>query len=164
MPELKTYAVKLQSAMKIAGIDHAAGEQVAAITCEISPYDLLGLVQHHHAALTEITGPELPEVAVVAASDDEEVISSEELAIDDTETFDEAEETSSAEAVSNADAVAAFIADGVDEKTATALVVANGINGPDALRAKLAEPGFDCIDLAEIGKVRAEKILAIYLK
>lgn len=163
---LKTYAVKLRSATRIAGIDFHAEEQVAAITCEISPYDLLGLVQHHHAIVEEITdeGDE-KEQPTLAADPEVEAIGFESEEAEEQPGDEPEEETTSAEeAISNADAVAAFMADGLDEKISTALVVANGILGPDALRTKLAEPGFDVIDLEEIGKVRAEKILAIYLK
>lgn len=165
---LRTYAVKLRSDMRIAGIDFPANEQVAAITCEINPTDLLGLVQHHHAIVEEITdaADDDEEQSTLAADPEVQSIGFESNEAEEEQPGDEPEEetTSAEEAISNADAVAAFVTDGLDEKIATALVVANGILGPDALRAKLAEPGFDVIDLEEIGKVRAEKILAIYLK
>lgn len=178
MSTLKTYALKLRAATRISGVDYQAGEQVGAITCEISPFDLLGLVQHHHAELVEVTDEA---EADVAEEETEEQADASELSDEPAESTSEgdadadadselpeeeteAEETSAEDANSAADAVAAFVADGLDEKTATSLVVANGIMGPEALRAKMSEPDFNLDDLDEIGPVRVKKIEAIYLK
>lgn len=176
---LKTYALKLRGPIKIAGIEFGVNDQVGAITCvdNVSPHDLLGLVQHFHATLEEVVG--------LDSDDDEtELDLAEESTRDgateaDVTAEDEQSEESAregtAESIEDTDAVtenevdsltgiAAFIADGLDEKIAKALVEANGIASPDTLRVKLNEADFDLHDLAEIGDVRAKKILAIYLK
>lgn len=171
MSTLKTYALKLCAATRINGVDYGFGEQVGAITCEISPYDLLGLVQHHHAELSEVTdqaegdtAEETEEQPDASELSDEPASESTSEGDADADADSEAEETSAEEANSAADAVAAFVADGLDEKTATSLVVANGIMGPEALRAKMSEADFNLDDLDEIGPVRVKKIEAIYLK
>lgn len=183
---LKTYAVTLKYPMKVAGIEFPAGEQLAAITCEISPHDLLGLVQHHHAIVEEITdqGFDEPEDDVDAEAE-EAIISNQVVSesddieadsdVGDADNQDESESGEPSEdeaegqsnvldATTKANAVAAFVADGLDEKTATCLVVSNGILGPDELRLKMSEANFDLDDLEDIGPVRVKKIEAIYLK
>jgi hypothetical protein len=180
---LKTYAVTLKYPMKVAGIEFPAGEQLAAITCEISPHDLLGLVQHHHAIVEEITDQGFDESEDDVDDQADEVISSNQVvsesddieADSDADSQDELESEESSEdetedqptvldATAKANAVAAFVADGLDEKTATSLVVENGILGPDELRLKMSEASFELDDLEGIGPVRVKKIEAIYLK
>ena len=175
---LKTYALKLRGPIKVAGIEFGVDDQVGAITCvgDISPHDLLGLVQHHHATLEEVVGLDSDEDEAELDADEESARDGAIEADADVaaEQFEQLEEPAREEAievdavaktkVDSLTGIAAFIADGLDEKIARALVEANGIASPDALRVKLNEADFDLHDLAEIGDVRAKKILAIYLK
>ena len=174
---LKTYALKLRSDIRISGVDFRANEQIAAITCEINPHDLLGLVQHRHAELTEVTDDS------ESISPDDGELDSDSLEVENESPSPLVEEPEAAEVESEpeqpaesaaeessspeptaAQSIALFVADGLEEKIAHSLVVANGIASPDALRSMMSDADFDLIDLHEIGDVRAKKIMAVYLK
>ncbi len=186
---MKTFAIKLRAPIRISGIEFPGDYQIGAVTSEVNPIDLLGLIQFHHASVEEVTdaaddeieeGDEAEQVEVESPVADEQAV---DLAADqpllplveDSQEVGQAQpeiETSSqpetesqpTEIDDPAAAIALFVADGLDDKTARALVVVNKIASPDALRAKLAESTFSLADLDEIGQVRQEKILATYLK
>lgn len=160
--------------MRISGEDFPADCQIGAITSEVNPMDLLGLIQYHHAFIEEVTD----------AEDDSQEDGEEEqlpLPLVDGDSSEAAEKSATAEAnqtepsqlqpeaesqtapIDDTAAIAKFVADGLDEKTARALVVTNKIKSPEELKTKLADASFNLGELDEIGATRQQKIMAIYL-
>jgi hypothetical protein len=179
---MKTFALILERDTNIAGTLFPAGFQVGAITSEVNPMDLLGLVQFHHCRVEEVTDAEDSEPAFDEAEAEAEYQS--DVAVEAGEQSAASESAPSAESqpmlpleatetqpgadlkpepIDQSSAIAKFVADGLDEKTARALVVTNNIASPDVLKTKLADPAFSLADLDEIGKSRQEKIMATYL-
>lgn len=164
---MKTYAVTLGKDMDVEGIPMKAGEHVAAITSEVSPHTVLGLLQFSHAIAEEITDaaddddseaePMAETIAVDDASDDD-VIRTEPIKPVDPQPEQKQEPADSTEDAG--DQIAEFLADGLDEKTAEALARA-GLASPEAVRDYL-KSGNLLTDLDDIGPRRAERIESIY--
>lgn len=166
---MKTFALILVRDTNIAGVMFPAGFQVGAITSEANPFDLLGLVNFGHAKIEEVTDAE-DDSPSLDEEEPEEVENPEASAVEpaaaaeqsESAAEDTAEESASSPAT-QAESIAAFVADGLDEKTARALVVTNNISSPSELKAKLSDASFNLAELEEIGKSRQEKIMATYL-
>lgn len=165
---------------------YPADFQVAALTSEVGPMTILGLIQYHHAIVEEVTDSLDDEGDTSADGDDGEPEAGESVtpqpgegdsATDETDDTDGTESSPPDEESAatppalppagdqqgeGGDAVAAFIAAGLDNKTAEALVIANKITSIEELLTLLADPEFDLTELDEIGAVRAEKIKAIF--
>ena len=175
---MKTYAVKLKQEQKIEGVIFPAGFQIAALTSEVGPLTILGLIQYRHATVEEVTDSLDDDGDTSADGDDGEPEAGESVTtppadeIENSPPDEEQAATPPAEPPAgdqqevgggNDDAIAAFVAAGLDQKTAEALVVANKITSIEELTTLLADPEFDLTELDEIGAVRAEKIKAIFL-
>ncbi len=52
---MKTFAIKLRAPIRISGVDFPGDYQIGAVTSEVNPIDLLGLIQFHHASVEEVT-------------------------------------------------------------------------------------------------------------
>ena len=171
---MKTFAVRLIRDTKIEGVDYKANFQVGAITSEVGTQTLLGLLQFGHAVADEITdSPDGDEDDAGSDADEDQpgdVVegSADEPAGDPAgESAESGEETSDQDdgdkpANEGVSPVAEFLAAGLDNKTAEALVDANNIQSLAELQALMADPEFDLLDLEEVGAVRAEKIRAIF--
>lgn len=174
---MKTFAVKLRKEMRISGEEFPADCQIGAITSEVNPMDLLGLIQYHHAFIEEVTdaeddsqedGDDLPEeqlpLPLVDGDSSEAAEKSATAEANQTEPSQlQPEAESQIAPIDDTAAIAKFVADGLDEKTARALVVTNKIKSPEELKGKLADPFFNLGELDEIGATRQQKIMAIYL-
>lgn len=180
---MKTYAVRLIRRTCIEGVDYPADFQIGAITSEVGTQTLLGLLQFHHAVADEITDePDGDDDDGQDGSDgaaDYQPGGGDPINIGEVSEGDiagsEGEPSGFVESAGSLDdplqaglpadiqsATEEFIAAGVDEKTASALAVANGLQSLAELQSKMADPEFDLIDLEEIGTARAEKIRAIF--
>jgi hypothetical protein len=172
---MKTFSIRLKSDRTIEGVQYPAGFQVGAVTSEVGPLTLLGLVNFNHAVLEEVTDSLDDEGDTSADGDDGEPEAGGSVTpqddIDDSQSDPPDEETVAAPPAGETqpvagdtlnDAVAAFMAAGLDKATAEALAIANMIASLEELNTLLADPDFDLIDLEDIGAVRAEKIKAIF--
>lgn len=172
---MKTYAVKLKCDTKVEGIDCDAGTHMGALTSECGPLTLLGLVQHHHAVLEEIV--DCPDDCDDGcdgdcndgdAGDGTAIVGPTDVSIDGDQPGDESGDSQSDDSQPRNDqpnddtSIASFLAAGLDQKTAEALVVSNKIGSIDELKLLMSDPKFDLIDLEEIGTARAEKIKAVF--
>jgi len=179
---MKTYAIRLKKETTIEGVQYPADFQIAALTSEVGPLTILGLVQYRHAIVDEVTDSLDDESDASADGDDGEPEAGESVTpqpgdeIDSNPPDEESPATPPAVdqqgadggelspvVVTNDSAVTAFVAAGLDQKTAEALVIANKITSIEELTTLLADPGFDLIDLDDIGVARAEKIKAVFL-
>lgn len=167
---MKCFAVKLKQETNIEGVMYpASGDEnpIAILTTDVNPITLLGLIQYHHAELTEVA--DLPDESGDEA--EAEDVESAETSNESTGSPHVAE-TVAAPPVGATQPVAGgedqpgdgsdFVAAGLDQKTAEALMK-NGIGTVEDLSALLADPEFDLADLDEIGPVRIEKIKATFL-
>jgi hypothetical protein len=186
---MKTFSIRLKADTTIDGVPYPANFQVGAVTSEVGPLSLLGLVQFNHALLEEVTDLLDDEGDTSADGDDGEPEAGESVTPHDGTDgshSDPPDEETVAEppagvtqpvagdtppvvgapliqpGVDISDAVAAFMAAGLDKATAEALAIANKIASLEELNTLLADPDFDLIDLEDIGTVRAEKIKAIF--
>lgn len=158
---MKTFAIKLGKEIAVNGVLMPAGYQVAAITGEVDPMTLLGLIQFHHAEVEEVTdADDGDEDGGDDSESDSDIEEDEPVATSDAESEVSQDGEQSAEPQEAAPAAASFLVDGLDEKIAKALE-SNGVNSPDDVRKLIAE-GFDLTELEDIGEVRAKKILEIY--
>lgn len=178
---MKTYAVKLKQETNVEGVKFPADFQIAALTSEVGPLTILGLIQYSHATVEEVTDSLDDDSESSADGDDGEPEAGESVttppadeATEEIENSPPDEEQAATppatppagdqqEVGGGNDAIAAFVAAGLDQKTAEALVVANKITSIEELTTLLADPEFDLTELDEIGAVRAEKIKAIFL-
>jgi hypothetical protein len=158
---------------------------VGAVTSEVGPLTLLGLVNFNHAVLEEVTdslddegdtsadGDDgEPEAGGSVTPQDDNDDSQSDPPHEETVTAPPAELPETTQPVAGDapplvqpgvdDAVAAFMAAGLDKATAEALAIANKIASLEELNTLLADPDFDLIDLEDIGTARAEKIKAIF--
>lgn len=189
---MRTYAIRLKALTTVDGIEYPADFQIGAITTEVRPLTLLGLVQFQHAEVEEITDAVDAEEAEADADADADADAEQEETADDDASDDapaidptdptdgpadlplvddnspaepQPEEVPAVNPVPATDvdrAIAEFVAAGLDTKTAEALVKANRITGIDELRLLMSDPKFDLIDLDDVGTVRAEKIKAAF--
>jgi hypothetical protein len=179
---MKTFSIRLKSDRTIEGVQYTAGFQVGAVTSEVGPLTLLGLVNFNHAVLEEVTDSLDDEGDTSADGDDGEPEAGGSVTpqdgVDDSQSDPPDEETVAAPPAGETqpvagdapplvqpgvdDAVAAFMAAGLDKATAEALAIANKIASLEELNTLLSDPDFDLIDLEDIGAVRAEKIKAIF--
>lgn len=169
----RVFAIIASKDIRADDVDIKAGSQVACITSLVNPLTLLGLMQFHNFTSEEVTA----EFDVLDddddASDAGDVVNTDGQAepIDPSqavvnsgkveESKDDAASEETSIAASNA-AHDAFVADGIDEKTAQILVEKNQLD-PDKLKELIAE-GLDLLDLDGIGETRAMKIQAVYPK
>lgn len=184
---MKTFSIRLKSDRTIEGVQYPAGFQVGAVTSEVGPLTLLGLVNFNHAVLEEVTDSLDDEGDTSADGDDGEPEAGGSVTpqdgIDEIENSPPDEETVATPPAGETqpvagdtpplagsppiqpgvdDAVAVFMAAGLDKATAEALAIANKIASLEELNTLLADPDFDLIDLEDIGTARAEKIKAIF--
>jgi hypothetical protein len=164
--EDRTFAVIASQTISADGVNIESGDQVACITSQVSPLTLFGLMQFHGFTAVEVT----TEFAVESddESDDEStlaepvaVVESQPEAVEPTSVV-EPETVQPGEGDEDAVTIAAFVADGIDDKTAKILVELNNLT-PDELKKWIAE-GLDLLDLDGIGETRAEKIAKVYPK
>lgn len=177
---MKTFAIRLKQDTNIEGVAYAADFQVAAITSEISPMTLLGLIQFKNAIVEEVTDS-LDDEGDTSADDVGSTSLASEPVTSSTETNEippaevsvaappAAESLPQQEAGNSngnvdvvAEAVAAFVAAGLDSKTAEVLAITNHIASIEELTTLLADVDFNLTDLDEVGAIRAEKIKAIF--
>lgn len=177
---MKTYAIRLKGATNIEGVMYPADFQVAAVTSEVSPMTLLGLIQFKHAIVEEVTDSLDDEGDTSADGADSSPEASEPVTtLTETNGIPPAEASVAPPPASDslpqqeagnsngkvdvaAEAVAAFVAAGLDHKTAEVLVVINQIASIEELTTLLADADFNLTDLDEVGAIRAEKIKAIF--
>lgn len=171
----RTFVITAHKTIKADGLEIKAGDKVAMVTGLVSPETLFGLMQFHGFKAEEVDAEQmLAEHAEDEASDAEPesadaadvdsgaeasgAVASDIDASYPPEATEPAQETADISATEQA--VAAFIADGLDEKTARALAESNGLT-PDDVRQMIVD-GTDLLDLDDVGVKRAEKILAAY--
>lgn len=171
---MKTFAIRLKGPRTIEGIEYPADFQIGALTSEVGPLTLLGLVQYRHATIEEVTDSLEDDDDSSADGDDGgpeaggSVTPQPPAEHNDIDSDPPPEESSAEPPADDQQGaggdgpIAAFIAAGLDQKTAEALVVANQITSIDELTALLADPQFNLMDLDDIGSVRAEKIKAVF--
>ncbi len=144
---MKTFAIKLRAPIRISGVDFPGDYQIGAVTSEVNPIDLLGLIQFHHASVEEVTdaaddeieeGDEAEQVEESPVADEQAVDPAADQPflplVEDSQEVGQAQpeietpsqpetESQPTEIDDPAAAIALFVADGLDEKTARALVV-----------------------------------------
>jgi hypothetical protein len=163
--EDRTFAVIASQTISADGVNIESGDQVACITSQVSPLTLFGLMQFHGFTAVEVT-TEFP-VESDDESDDESTLAEPETVVESQpEAVEPAPvvepESQPGEGDEDAATIAAFVADGIDDKTAKILVELNNLT-PDELKKWIAE-GLDLLDLDGIGETRAEKIAKVYPK
>jgi len=176
---MKTFAIRLKQETNIEGVIYPADFQVAAITSEVSPMTLLGLIQFKHAIVEEVTDS-LDDEGDASADDVDSTLEASEPVTTSTENdIPHAEASVAAPPASDslpqqeagnsngkvdvlAEAVAAFVAAGLDHKTAEVLAITNHIASIEELTTLLADVDFNLTDLDEVGAIRAEKIRSIF--
>ena len=161
----RTWVVTASKNIVAEGVEIVAGDRVAAITSSVPPQTLFGLMQYHGFTVEEIPvdssridDPE--DINAVEVGESTEAVSEQVFDNESPAALADEPETKQAEPVQPVDPIAELIADGLDEKTAKAVVEQNKIGKVDLL--KLIDEGFDLTDLDGIGEERAKKILAVY--
>lgn len=172
---MKTFAIRLRQETNIEGVIYPADFQVAAVISEVSPMTLLGLIQFKHAIVEEVTdslddegdasadgvdsAPEASEPVTASIENNSSPPVEESVA---EPPVDDSPRQQEAGCQSSSDAVAAFIAAGLDSKTAEVLAIINHIASIEELTTLLADVDFNLTDLDEVGAIRAEKIKSIF--
>lgn len=164
---------------------YPADFQVAAVTSEVSPMTLLGLIQFKHAIVEEVTdslddegdtsaddvgSTSLASEPVTTSTENDSIVNNEIPPAEASVAAPPASDSLPQQEAGNsngkvdvsAEAVAAFVAAGLDHKTAEVLVVTNQIASIEELTTLLADADFNLTDLDEVGAIRAEKIKAIF--
>ena len=176
---MKTFAIRLRQETNIEGVMYPANFQVAAVTSEVSPMTLLGLIQFKHAIVEEVTDSLEDECDASADDDDSGSEASEPVTPSIENNIPHAEASVAEPPASDslpqqeagnlngnvdvvADAVTAFVAAGLDHKTAEVLAITNHIASIEELTTLLADVDFNLTDLDEVGAIRAEKIKGIF--
>lgn len=167
----KTFAIIASKDIRADDVDIKAGEQVACITSAVRPMTLFGLLQFHGFACEEVTtvpGTDGDETEV--DTDGEPGGDSQPDGSEDVGQGDESDDEPQGDAAGDGDADDAdekqaahdaFVADGLDEKTAK-ILAEQGLT-PTSLKELIAGD-IDLVDLEGIGETRAEKILKVYPK
>lgn len=178
---MKRYEVKMMRPMNVEGVDYTPDDVVAIVETDVAIDTLLAALQYRHAKMEEVeevklglqaqskvevepqAEPESAEPDSIIQVDDEPVpvtqpepsgepeLESEPAVEPEPESADPPEQTDTA--------LATFLADGLDEGTAAALV-ANSLD-VESLKSLIAE-GFDLTELDDIGRTRAKRIHDIY--
>ena len=168
----RTFVITAPKDIRADDVDIKAGDRVAMVTGLVRPGTLFGLMQYHGFRAEEVPVDDDSEAAAEAAIAAEESaaaqvdaasVRSDASPAADSQAQGESIDASyptETPAVPVDPAVAAFIADGLDEKIAHILVEQNKLD-PAGLRA-LIDEGFDLIELEGIGTARVEKIMAVY--
>lgn len=176
---MKTFSIRLKADTTIEGVKYPAEFQIGAVTSEVGPLTLLGLIQFKHAILEEVADSPDDEGDAFADGDDGEPEAGESAASPDESQCSPPDEETVAEPpvaaqqgagsadstvmpADNESAVGSFMRIGLDKPTADALVYANKITSVQELAAYLDDPSFTLLDLEDIGTVRAEKIKAAF--
>lgn len=172
---MKTFAIRLRQETNIEGVTYPADFQVAAVTSEVSPMTLLGLIQFKHAIVEEVTdsledegdasaddvGSTFEASEPVTPSIENNILPAEELVAERPVGDSPCQQDASSKDSTN-DAIAAFVAAGLDAKTAEVLAITNHIASIEELTTLLADVDFNLTDLDEVGAIRAEKIKSIF--
>jgi len=172
---MKTFAIRLRQETNIEGVMYPANFQVAAVTSEVSPMTLLGLIQFKHAIVEEVTDSLEDECDASADDDDSGSEASEpvtpsiendiphaEASVAEPPASDSLPQQEAGNSSNSDDVVAAFVAAGLDHKTAEVLAITNHIASIEELTTLLADVDFNLTDLDEVGAIRAEKIKGIF--
>ena len=166
---MKTFVITAKQGFGFNGAKIEPGDELAIVTSNLSPEDLFGWLQFGQARAVMVKDDEGGELPIADGDSfneplqedghrpaEESEVTPETQPGDFPEEQQDPEESKPEEAESG---VAAFVADGLEEKIAQTLADQNIT--PDDIRGMIAE-GFDLEEIEGIGKVRADKIKAIY--
>lgn len=176
---MKTFVITAKQGFGFNGSKIEPGDELAIVTSNLSPEDLFGWLQFGQAKAVMVKDDDNSELPIADGetfedSDENGLCPAVESEVtpepqpDDLSEGVESEQSEQAEVIEEtegqmpsdvASLTAAFIADGLEEKIANTL--AEQKVTPDDIRQMISE-GFDLEEIDGIGKVRADKIKAIY--
>lgn len=167
---MKTFVITAKQGFGFNGSKIEPGDELAIVTSNLSPEDLFGWLQFGQARAVMVKDDECGELPIADGdSFDEPLQEDGHRPAEESEVTpetqpgdfpdDQPQEPESGPGAGVESIASAFVADGLDEKIANALAEQNIT--PDDIRGMIAE-GFDLEEIEGIGKVRADKIKAIY--
>lgn len=166
---MKTYVITAKTGFGVNGEKLEPGDEIAVLTSNVSPENLFCWLQFGQAEAVLVKDDESEELPIATpeevgiedepASEDGDGPAANSDVTPEPQPDDSSEPDGDDSPVGQAEIEAAFVADGLDEKIANTLAEQNIT--PDEIRQMIAE-GFDLEEIEGIGKVRAEKIAAIY--